>query len=83
MVICNILLNCWMSTIPWALVRTRPLQTVAEHGREEASDLLFARVCIASLVRVHKTILLVFVNGYPISGRYDGRIDDLYSHGFR
>ena len=57
--------------------------SVAEHGREEASDLLFARVCIASLVRVHKTILLVFVNGYPISGRYDGRIDDLYSHGFR
>ena len=25
MVICNILLNCWMSTIPWALVRARPL----------------------------------------------------------
>ena len=24
-----------------------------------------------------------FVNGYTISGRYDGRIDDLYSHGFR
>ena len=56
------------------------LQSMEE--KKQATS-FFARVCIASLVRVYKTILLVFVNGYPISGRYDGRIDDLYSHGFR